>query len=71
MLLQIRDYLRREGLVSSQQLAREFAVDISALEPMLDLWINKKLVHKSSKNLTCGSACFKCRKPPEYYQWIG
>jgi hypothetical protein len=71
MLLQIRDYMRREKVVSTQQLSREFLIDSSALKPMLDLWVNKGLILKLQEKAKCQSSCFKCpSKVPEYYQYI-
>ena len=69
MLLQIRDYICREGIVSTQQLTREFRLDLPALQPMLDLWIRKGAIKKCQEKTQCKSACFKCRTPPEYYQY--
>lgn len=68
MLLQIRDYINREQLVSTKQLMREFKVDYSALQPMLDLWVKKGVIAKHVNAQTCRSPCFKCRVPAEYYQ---
>ncbi len=71
MLLQIRDYICREGVVSSQQLAREFRLDLPALQPMLDLWIGKGVIRKCQEKANCQSTCFKCRSDsPEYYQYL-
>lgn len=70
MLLQIRDYICREGVVSSQQISREFRLDLPALQPMLDLWIGKGVIQKCQEQAHCKSACFKCRiNAPEYYQY--
>ena len=70
MLLQIRDYIRRAGIVSTQQLTREFHLEIQALQPMLDLWINKGVIRKCQEKTNCQSACFKCHIHfPEYYQY--
>jgi hypothetical protein len=68
MLLQIRDYIRREGMVSTQQLIREFHLDLQALQPMLHVWLSKGAIRKCNEQTSCQSACFKCRTPPEYYQ---
>ncbi len=69
MLLQIRDYIHREGVVSTQQLSREFRVDLLALQPMLDLWIKKGAIGKCEEKANCQSTCFKCKTSPiEYYQ---
>lgn len=69
MLLQIRNYIQREHVVSTQQLSREFHLDLAALQPMLDVWVNKGIINKCNQNTQCKSACFKCRTPPEYYQY--
>ncbi|KTD44219.1 FeoC-like transcriptional regulator [Legionella parisiensis] len=71
MLLQIRNYICREGLVSTQQLTREFRLDLPALQPMLDLWIGKGVIRKCQEKANCQSTCFKCRSnSPEYYQYL-
>lgn len=71
MLLQIRDFIRREGVVSTQQLTREFRLDLSALQPMLDLWVRKGMIRKCQEKANCQSTCFKCRiQSPEYYQYL-
>lgn len=68
MLLQIRDYIVREGVVSTQQLSREFQVDLPALQPMLDLWVRKGAIRKCQEQANCQSTCFKCRNQSiEYY----
>jgi hypothetical protein len=70
MLLQIRNYIRREQVVSTQQISREFHLDITALQPMLDLWVTKGVIVKCTpQGTSCKSSCFKCRIPPEYYQY--
>lgn len=69
MLLQIRDFIRHQGVVSTQQLAREFCLDLAALKPMLQLWVNKGVIQKCQEKNGCKSACFKCQAPPEYYQY--
>ncbi len=71
MLLQIRDYICREGVVSTQQLTREFHLDLPALQPMLDLWVSKGMIQKCQEKANCQSTCLKCRiQPPEYYQYL-
>ncbi|KTD22235.1 FeoC like transcriptional regulator [Legionella lansingensis] len=70
MLLQIRDYLRRKQIASDQQMAREFQVDVQALQPMLNIWLRKKVIECCQGNSACQSRCFKCAsKPPVYYQY--
>ena len=69
MLLQIRDYIAREGMVSTQQLSRHFKLEYSALQPMLTLWENKGVIRKCRDARDCSSSCFKCHtKSVEYYE---
>lgn len=69
MLLQIRNYIRREGVVSTQQLTREFNVDLLALQPMLDIWVTKGEIRRCQDKPSCQSTCFKCKvQPVDYYQ---
>lgn len=71
MLLQIRDYLRRQKVASNQQIAREFCLDLEALQPMLDLWLRKGLIAACQERSACQSSCFRCRtKPLLYYQIV-
>ncbi|MBA2650600.1 MAG: hypothetical protein H0U75_13620 [Legionella sp.] len=69
MLIQLRDFIYDGGLVSTQQLTREFHIDDSALQPMLDLLIHKGMIIKIGEpNSDCQTSCFKCRKSTnEYY----
>lgn len=71
MLLQIRDFIQREKVVSTQQLAREFRIDEQALEPMLAIWIRRGVIRECEGKPTCKSSCFRCgTKAPVYYQFI-
>lgn len=71
MLLQIRDYLRAEKVASNQQLAREFRLDLTALQPMLDVWLRKGVIIRCNASASCKSSCSsRCRaQPPVYYQY--
>ena len=60
MLLQLRDYIQRERVVSVQQLTREFHVDESALQPMLDLWMRKGIILPHQDKKACQSPCSRC-----------
>ncbi|ARG96429.1 FeoC-like transcriptional regulator [Legionella micdadei] len=71
MLLQIRDYLSRQRVASNQQIAREFQIDLQALQPMLDLWLRKGVIACCQEKSVCQSSCFKCKaQPPIYYQVV-
>lgn len=70
MLLQIREFIHRERIVSTQQLMREFHLDKDALDPMLDIWMRKGVIARCDEQGSCQSSCFKCpQKSFEYYQW--
>lgn len=69
MLLKLRDYIRREGVVSNQQLARAFQLDGESLKPMLMLWTHKGVIEKCTPPGGCQQRCFKCQQPPEYYSY--
>lgn len=70
MLLQIRDFIQREQVVSTQQLAREFHIDEQALQPMLDIWSRRGVIRPCEENPSCKSSCFRCKKnTPVYYQY--
>lgn len=68
MLVQIREFIRREGIASVQQLSREFRIEASALKPMLDLWIKKGGIEPCQQKPACFSQCSKCQQTTEYYQ---
>ncbi len=71
MLLQIRDFIRREQVVSTQQLAREFRVDELALQPMLAVWVSKGVIRPCLEKTACQSSCFRCStNAPVFYQFI-
>ncbi|WP_131782626.1 FeoC-like transcriptional regulator [Legionella gresilensis] len=71
MLLQILNYLRREGIASNQQLAREFDLDLMALEPMLDVWLKRGAIAFCQDEVHCQKSCLKsCRKQAIVYYKI-
>lgn len=68
MLLQLRDYILHDKMVSTQQMSREFNLDHSALQPMLDLLVKKGSIKKYLDPLNCKKSCFKCRTQAiDYY----
>lgn len=69
MLVQIRDYIRKQGVVSTQQLSRSFHIDEQALLPMLAIWVNKGVIKPCQEKSACQSTCFRCKiNPPAYYE---
>jgi len=67
LIIKLRDFIKRQGVVSSQQLSREFKVDEMALKPMLAIWLKKGVIKKCSSEGRC-SSCSGCKTPPDYYQ---
>lgn len=71
MLLQIRDFIARHKVVSTQQLARQFHIDEQALMPMLDIWVNKGVIQPCLQKNACQTSCFRCKiNAPVYYESV-
>ena len=71
MLLQIRDYLRCQKIASNQQIAREFAVDILTLQPMLDIWLRKGVIVNCQDASYCKNSCINCRQQSiKFYRFV-
>lgn len=73
MLFQLREFIQREGLVSTQQLARQFHMDEQALQAMLDIWVAKGaivLVDDKACKRACATSCMKGRSHLKYYSSV-
>lgn len=71
MLLQLRDFIHREQVVSTQQLSRAFHVEEQALQPMLDIWVRRGVIRQCDEKTACQSSCFRCSShAPRFYQFI-
>ncbi len=69
MLLQIRDFIHREQVVSIQQLTREFHIEEQALQPMLDMWVHRGAIRLCQEKSSCKSSCFRCSVTgPVFYE---
>lgn len=69
MLLQIREFISREQVVSTQQLTREFHIDEQALQPILDIWVKRGVICVVEGKTSCKTKCFRCdSKQPVFYQ---
>ena len=66
MLLQIRDFIHREQVVSMQQLSREFHIEEQALQPMLDIWVRRGVIRECQAKASCQTKCFRCNTPKFY-----
>jgi hypothetical protein len=71
MLLQIRDFIQRERVVSTQQINREFHLDDQALEPMLAIWVRRGIIRRCDEKQDCQSSCVGCQtNRPVFYQYM-
>jgi hypothetical protein len=68
MLGNIRNYIQKSQMVSQEQLMREFDIKASALEPILELLVQRKEIRQIEGDL-CGKRCQDCQGPI-YYEWI-
>ena len=71
MLLQLRDFIHEQLVVSTQQLSRAFHVEAQALQPMLDIWVQRGVIRQCHEKTACQSSCFRndC-KTLVFYQFI-
>ena len=67
MLLQVRDYLKREKIASNQQIARVFQIAQSALEPMLIMLLRHGVVDYVEAPASCKQSCTKCHPATVVY----
>lgn len=70
MLLQIREVMAAEKMLSNQQLSRLLGIDLPALEPMLSFWMNKGVIARRDP-AACQDSCGGCvKKTPIYYEYL-
>lgn len=69
MLLQLRDFIAREGLVSTEQLTRAFQMDLSALQPMLARFVKQGVLALEVEG-GCRQVCGGCKTPVAYYRFV-
>ncbi|MGV3740582.1 MAG: FeoC-like transcriptional regulator [Gammaproteobacteria bacterium] len=71
MLLAVRNFIQEQGVVSSEQLSREFCIALDALKPMLEICIHKGFIRSVNSKKACGSPCQSCpTQRIDYYEWI-
>lgn len=70
ILANIRDYLKQRGQCTLSDIALHFDTDADAVRGMLDVWIRKGKVEKSSATDSCGTSCQSCDPAAtEVYSW--
>ena len=60
ILLEIKNYLQQRKQASLTDIALHFDADSAAVEGMLEQWIRKGKVHKTTLTTSCGSSCNQC-----------
>ena len=70
ILSEVRDYLKQRGQCSLSDIALHFDTNADAVRGMLDVWIRKGKVKKSSATASCGTKCQSCDPAAtEVYIW--
>lgn len=70
ILSNIRDYLKQRGQCTLSDIALHFDTDADAVRGMLEVWIRKGKVKKSSATASCGTSCQSCDPAAtEVYSW--
>lgn len=69
MLLQLRDFIAREGVVSTEQLTRAFQMDFSALQPMLERFVSQGVIALEEQG-NCHRVCKGCKTDLAYYRYV-
>ena len=71
ILSDLRDYLLQRQRVTLNDLVLHFNMDADALRGMLEKWISKGKVRKTSPESGCGTSCCKCDPGlTEIYEWL-
>ncbi len=70
ILSEVRDYLRERRQASLGDIALHFDSDPEAVRGMLEVWVRKGKVERSTLMPACGSGCNKCDvASTEIYRW--
>ncbi len=68
ILIDLRDYVEQHKRVSLAQMATHFDMPETALQGMLERWVNKGLIQKMDAN-ACGGCASRCSDVPIMYEW--
>ncbi|MEN8214302.1 MAG: FeoC-like transcriptional regulator [Pseudomonadota bacterium] len=60
ILRDIKNYLQQRRQASLTDIALHLDADPAAVEGMLEQWIRKGKVHKTTLTTSCGSSCNQC-----------
>ncbi len=73
-LVDVKDYLKKRRRASIGDLSIHFRTSSSALEPMLEYWVNKGSVQKVAHEGCCHGTHVGCScggNHQEWYEWTG
>ncbi len=71
ILFEVRDYLRERGQATLGDIALHLGSDPEAVRGMLEVWVRKGKVERSTLMPACGSGCSKCDvASTEIYRWL-
>jgi putative ferrous iron transport protein C len=76
LITSIRDYIQLKGRANLQDVARHFRLPESAVQPMLNFWVNKGVIKLIDNDaLTCAgkhcSTCISCHLTVyPNYAWV-
>jgi putative ferrous iron transport protein C len=69
-LIQLKHYLRGRKVAPLQDMALHFKVDMTVVQPLLEVWVAKGKARKVVGSGNCGGCC-KCDAATiELYTWL-
>ncbi len=69
ILSEIKNFFKKQSVVSLTDLSLHFAVEPDAMRGMLDQWIRKGKVQKLEQEGKCSNCCGCNADYPEIYRW--
>ncbi len=71
-LIEVKQYLRARKIVSLQDMALHFKVDIETVRPLLEVWMGKGTIRKHAGTASKCKECCACGAAAmEIYEWMG
>ena len=70
-LIELKNYLKQQCTVDLLTLTQHFNVESDIMRDMLEHWIRKGKVRKTSKATKCCEQCYECDPLTlEIYEWV-
>ena len=71
ILSELRDYIKIQQKVAMVDIANHFQMDADVLRAMLDKWVSKGKIKKTSLETGCGTSCCKCDPNlTDIFEWV-